>query len=75
MAAYWRRNPEAYAKHKARVIAYNARTPKRQEWVRCWKQRIGWYNPDLKELRRALKRVERALAHTAGRKSLRGTGE
>ena len=75
MRAY-RKDPEKAAKHRAAVIAYTKRNPdKRRRWVRTWKERIGWYVPDLQDLRRAIKRLDRAVVYAERREGLRITGE
>lgn len=59
----YRETPEGKRRHNDAVIRYNARHPdKRRVWVRRYQQRIGVYVPDLQDLRRAIKRLDAALA-------------
>lgn len=59
----YRSTPEGKRHHNDAVIRYNARNPdKRRVWVERYKRRIGLSAPDLIELRRAIKRLDKALA-------------
>lgn len=63
-------------KHNDAVIRYNARYPvKRREWVHRYQERVGIRVPDLQTARRAIKRLEQALAAATLREGVRGAGE
>lgn len=54
--------------HNDAVIRYNKAHPeRRRRWVRAYRERIGWYVPDLTELRRAIKAIDRAVAEAEKR--------
>lgn len=73
---YFEARPERYELHKRRVTEYAKANPrKRTEWVRAYRQRIGWYNPDLTALRAALGRLEQAVAQAARRQELRSPSQ
>jgi hypothetical protein len=59
----YRASPEGRQRHNAAVARYNARNPdKRRQWVRTYRQRVGLHVPDLIDLRRAIKRLDAAVA-------------
>ena len=63
---YQRRYRETEAgrrKHNDAVIRYNARNPdKHRLWRHRWQERVGISVPDLQALRRAIKRLDAAVA-------------
>lgn len=64
----YRATAEGKRRHNDAITRYNARNPdKHLRWSRIWKQRIGIRVPDLQEFRRAIKRLDAALAATEER--------
>jgi hypothetical protein len=70
------KSPEAYARHKAAVTKYQKENPgKRRQWVRTYRLNTGQQIPDdLHALRRALKRLETAVAAAGQRERICGAG-
>lgn len=72
----YRQRPEAYARHKARVAAYQRRNYRKwREWQYRWRERVGWRVPDLQALRAAINAVEAAVAQAEGRSRLRSSSQ
>lgn len=64
----YRETPEGRRHHNDAVIRYNARNPdKHRLWRHRYQERIGIRVPDLRDLRRAIKRLDKALAATEER--------
>lgn len=67
----YRQDPEKRRKHREAVKRYSKKHPeKRKQWVRRWQERIGLRCDDLRELQRATRRLEKALAQAKHREGV-----
>lgn len=75
-ARRYRATPRGKERTLAANYAYIKRNPeKHRRWARTWRERVGWYVPDIQLLRSALKTLEASLAEAARRESLRSSSE
>ena len=72
----YRRTPEGKRRHNDAVIRYNASHPeKHRTWSRRWRRSIGYWNPELRDVQRALSALDWALGRAGRPDDLRLSGE
>jgi hypothetical protein len=72
----YRSTPEGKRHHNDAVIRYNARNPdKHRLWKHRWLHSIGYWNPELREVQRALSALDTALGRAGGPNVVRLTSQ